>query len=66
MNVNQKIIKLRQLLGQITQFELSKIIDVDQSTISTWQSGKRIPSRPAMFGIDNILKCESCIQRLKK
>lgn len=47
---------LRERAG-LSQCELSKLLDVTQSTISMWETGATFPRRKMLIKLSNIFKC---------
>lgn len=52
-----KIRELRQNLG-ITQFELSEMLNVKQSTVAMWETGENSPRTDRLPEIAKALKCK--------
>ena len=58
--------KMREIKG-ITQIELAKLIDVPQSTIASWETGRALPRAEKLpmiakalgCSVDDLLKQES-------
>ena len=52
-----KIRELRQKQG-ITQEELSKLLDVGQSTVAMWENGTNMPRSDKLPELAKVLGCE--------
>lgn len=48
------IIESRAKLGY-TQFQLARVLGVDQSTVSNWETGRRIPGGLEMLALQRLL-----------
>lgn len=47
---------LREKAG-LSQYELSKLLDVTQSTISMWETGVTFPRRKMLTKLSRVFKC---------
>lgn len=48
--------QMREKSG-LSQYELSKMLDVTQSTISMWETGMTFPRRKMLIKLSSIFKC---------
>jgi len=54
MSNDLDILAERKALG-LSQAELARAIGVDQSSVSLWESGKRLPRGPTLLGVLHVL-----------
>ncbi len=50
-------IKQKRLALGLTQKQLANLLDVEQNTVSQWESDKRFPKKEMLRKLTNILQC---------
>ena len=49
--------ELRREAGYLKQSDLSKVLNVDRSTVAKWESGTRYPSTQKLTLLSKLLNC---------